>query len=335
MIDLALFALLAMAGPEAEPAGATVVQRVALAEIMQQGVAPAEARGVAAQVEAALGRGRYEIVRIDAACTDAACWRDAAREAHALFVVHAHVRREASDHTIAIMIVDARDGSVVSEAKDTCDLCGRSELEDLAADLGERTRRRLDQLAGGPAVVSLGSTPRGATVRVDGEVVGTTPLERELPPGRHEIRVELEGYQSVVRTTEVVGGTHEAMSFELVPRPTAGTPPPSDATAKRGRPLVGAGAGLLAVGLAGVGVGAALLAIHATPIERDCSSDNVDPDGDCRFLHDTRGGGIAALAVGGAGVVAGAVLLGIGLRRNGSKVRASATPRSIALEVRF
>jgi hypothetical protein len=329
MIAFALVGLLAMAGPDA---GAT--QRVALADLTLEDVPLSEAQDVVEQVEAALGRGRYEIVRIHDACADAKCWSEAGERVDAAYVVHPRLRRVAPDHTIAITIIDVRRGSVLSDANGTCDLCGHAELVDLASDLGERTRRRLDQLTGGPAVVSLGSTPRGATVRVDGEIVGTTPLEHTIPPGRHEIRVELDGYQPVVRTTDVVGGTREAIAFELVPRPTV-VAAAQQKEMKRSRAFVGAGASLLVVGLAGVGVGAALLAIHATPIEGDCSSDNIDPDGDCRFLHDTRGGGIAALALGGAGLVTGAVLLGVGLRRRGSNVRASATPRSLALEVRF
>jgi hypothetical protein len=323
------FVLVAAPADDASPR-----QRVAVAGLVVEGrAAPTEAQGVEAQIGAALGRGRYEIVALQDGCADAECWR----AAEVLFVVRPTLRREASDHAIAITIIDVRDGSIVSEASDTCDLCGRSELVDLAGDLGEKTRRRLDQLAGEPGVFALSSSPRGATVSVDGEVVGTTPLQHELAPGRHEIRVELDGHQTVVRTTEVVGGTREAVKFELVPRPTAGTQAPEidDGARRRDRTFVGAGAGLLVAGLGSVGVGAALVAIHARPIERDCATTNVDPDGDCRFLHNTRGGGIAALAVGGAAVVAGAVLLGLGLRHRGSKVRGSASRRSIALEVRF
>jgi hypothetical protein len=225
---------------------------------------------------------------------------------------------------------------VVSEASDTCDLCGRAELLDLAGDLGEKTRQRLDRLAGDPAILAMTSSPRGATVTVDGDVVGKTPLRHAMAPGPHEIGIALDGHHTIVRTTDVVGGTREEMRFDLVPLPTAGAQGRDvEPDRTRGRAMVGAGAGLLVAGIAGIAVGAALVAIHADPIERDCTADNVDPDGDCRFLHDTRSGGIAALALGAAGAIAGAVLLGVGVSRRGSPARGSTSPRSVSLEVRF
>jgi hypothetical protein len=334
-------ACIAFALSLAGPAGADAVppQRVALGGLATQGdVAPADAEAVGAAIEDTLQRGRYELLSLQAECADLECWRAAGREAEALFVVRARLRREAADQTITLELIDVRGGSVVGEASDTCDLCGRSELVDLAGDLAAKMRRQLDRLAGEPATLALSSTPRGATVTIDGEAIGTTPLRHRVAPGRHEIRLELEGHQPLLRATEVVGGTREAMAFELVPLPSAPTPAPSatdDRPLRGDRALVGSGAALLVAGLGGVGVGAALVAIHANPIEGACSGGDVDPDGDCRWLHDTRGGGIAALALGGAGAVAGAVLLGVGLRRRGKRVSASISARQMSLEVRF
>lgn len=104
---------------------------------------------------------------------------------------------------------------------------------------------------------------------------------------------------------------------------------------RRERAFVGSGAGLLVAGVAGIGVGAALVAMHATPIEGDCMQGNVDTDGDCRFVHDTRDGGIASITLGSAALVTGAVLLAVGLKSRRSRLRAAVSPRSVALELRF
>jgi len=45
------------------------------------------------------------------------------------------------------------------------------------------------------AGVSVESIPAGATVRIDGEVIGTTPLETTLDAGRHELGIEHPDYR--------------------------------------------------------------------------------------------------------------------------------------------
>ena len=59
-------------------------------------------------------------------------------------------------------------------------------------DTFARAKRQL--LSGQPTQVSIVSRPAGAEVYVDGRSQGTTPVAVPLYPGRHFIRVELEGY---------------------------------------------------------------------------------------------------------------------------------------------
>ncbi|GAI86074.1 unnamed protein product [marine sediment metagenome] len=59
-------------------------------------------------------------------------------------------------------------------------------------DTFARAKRQL--LSGQPTQVSIVSRPAGAEVYVDGRSQGTTPVAAPLYPGRHFIRVELEGY---------------------------------------------------------------------------------------------------------------------------------------------
>lgn len=57
----------------------------------------------------------------------------------------------------------------------------------------ETARRQL--LSGNPPTVKIQSIPAGATVRVDGRVIGKTPIEAaRIFPGRHFVRLELEGH---------------------------------------------------------------------------------------------------------------------------------------------
>jgi tetratricopeptide (TPR) repeat protein len=43
--------------------------------------------------------------------------------------------------------------------------------------------------------ITVRSVPRGATVAIDGEPAGVTPLTSDLPPGRHRLALTYEGYQ--------------------------------------------------------------------------------------------------------------------------------------------
>ncbi len=86
---------------------------------------------------------------------------------------------------------------------------------------------------------------------------------------------------------------------------------PTHADRKSIDPLRPTGIALLALGSAGVVGGAVLLGIDGQEIRRQCGGDggqNLDADGDCRFVHETRAGGIAMLT-GGVLAVAGGITL--------------------------
>jgi len=68
--------------------------------------------------------------------------------------------------------------------------------------------------------VGVESTPAGATVSVDGQVWGTTPLTVSLELGKHYVTLEREGYQQYSAFIEVAGAGSE--SFELQPASPAG-----------------------------------------------------------------------------------------------------------------
>ncbi len=68
--------------------------------------------------------------------------------------------------------------------------------------------------------VMVRTTPPGASIRVDGELWGTTNrLVQNLPAGSHTVRVQLEGYESAQKRVSIRGDRQESLAFGLVQRP--------------------------------------------------------------------------------------------------------------------
>ncbi len=61
--------------------------------------------------------------------------------------------------------------------------------QNLSADDRAEGKRLLDEIEKRVSTFVVASTPAGATVTLDGRVIGTTPLTSTLQPGAHEIRV--------------------------------------------------------------------------------------------------------------------------------------------------
>ncbi|HEX4406158.1 MAG TPA: PEGA domain-containing protein [Polyangia bacterium] len=69
------------------------------------------------------------------------------------------------------------------------------------------------------------STPEGAEVRVDGELIGQTPVSRDqIPAGDHVIEFRLKGYFDHKETMKVDGGREKVFSVDLKIIPTGPTP---------------------------------------------------------------------------------------------------------------
>jgi PKD repeat protein len=69
------------------------------------------------------------------------------------------------------------------------------------------------------------STPTGATVKLDGTSIGTTPLERSgVTPGTHTVQVSRSGYQSVTQSVSITAGATSTVQVTLVAIPTNQAP---------------------------------------------------------------------------------------------------------------
>lgn len=266
-------------------------------------VDPALHTELQAALERGLGRGRLAPFR-DAqadACGDEACVQRRAATHQARYVLRGTVDERDRNFALALVLHDAGTGRAVAEARRDCEVCGSAELLETIADQGATLAARPAVEAPRLGVLLLRTRPSDAQARVDGAVVGQTPLRHPLPAGPHRIEVSRAGHHPAQREVVVTAGIEERVELELEPRR---------------RPLRIVGAVLLGVGLPVAGLGGALLGIDGRPDRRRCSGDDVDFAGRCRFRFETTTAGIATTAGGVALVAAGIGLLIAQARRD-------------------
>ena len=110
--------------------------------------------------------------------------------------------------------------------------------------LGHRRLSIIDLSATG--AVRVLSTPEGADVRIDGELVGKTPVARDaVAAGDHVIELRLKGFFDHKETVKVEGGREKLFSVDLKPLPTGPTP---EQVQKRKQGMSSFGARVLPVG---------------------------------------------------------------------------------------
>ena len=94
-------------------------------------------------------------------------------------------------------------------------------------DKAEPTQRRVAEIKGMPGKVHLDTDPAGGAVLVDGKPFQEkSPTDLDLPPGKHTVRVELEGYEPVERDVEVAYAAKQDLAVTLEKKPEPPPPPP-------------------------------------------------------------------------------------------------------------
>ena len=91
---------------------------------------------------------------------------------------------------------------------------------DTRATVDERDSQSLElTLQPLPGLVSIDSTPTGASVSVDGESVGRTPIvDLELPQGEHQLQFEEERHLPLAQTLQVTGrSVQQSVAVQLEP----------------------------------------------------------------------------------------------------------------------
>jgi hypothetical protein len=232
------------------------------------------------------------------------------------------VNRADRDYHFRLELRDAS-GATLATVEDTCEICGLEE----AADMLEASATKLaGSLAdgAGQASVAVKSRPPGATVIVDGREMGTTPTTLELSAGKHRIELRKQGYAAAARSIDLAEGMHTSSEMNLVPA--------ADGADRRARI---AGGVLLGSGLALLGGGIAMVAVDGREYKKRCDGDNVDGDGDCRFVYRLKWPGAVLVATGAVLAGVGVTILVVERRRSKSSLRAGITPNGVTLRGRF
>jgi hypothetical protein len=75
--------------------------------------------------------------------------------------------------------------------------------------------KSIDQAVAAPAKVAIHSTPDGAEIYLDGQLIGSTPSTLELPSGTHDLSLRLSGYQDWTRSMRVLSGSEINLDAKL------------------------------------------------------------------------------------------------------------------------
>lgn len=266
-------------------------------------------------VRQGLGRGERPLEVLDGDCPDRSCWIEHAREHGMGHVLLPRIERRGPDHTLQIDVVATANGEVIASIDRVCEICGEDELLATTADLAAELLPRLDRLRAEPSEVVIDGRPLGATIELDGRVVGTVPWHGELGPGTHTVRLVKEGYLPSSRTLTTTAGVRERLEVELLPQPQPQPEIEDRDPARRHRGLVAAGGSLLGVGVLGVATGVGLFALDGRPYYSECPADAVDINGRCPKMYEATAPAVVTVALGGAALVTGAALLVHALRR--------------------
>lgn len=321
-----------LGGPaRADDDGSVDARKVAVLPLVIDGSIDDDAKaGLLQGLRSGLERGDFELAaqgdveaNAEDPCDRQTCYGRLRSELGVSHLVRATVVVKNRDYELSLELINAEDGSVVVSSGDRCDICGLEEVGELLSSQGALLRAKIDAMGAGPAILIVDSKPTGATVMIDGEVVGVTPIERSVIAGEHVLRVSSDGYVAEEREVNFVPGVTETINLEL--NRAVGS--------KKMRVLGGVSlaGGVLALGGAGV-----LLALDDQ--FRCVDPMDVDNEGDCReYRNYSPAGGVLA-AAGAAFTTLGVVLL---LRhrkpKSSKKASASATlsPTGIWLRGRF
>jgi hypothetical protein len=80
-------------------------------------------------------------------------------------------------------------------------------------------------------MLAVSSTPSRAAVTVDGRSAGVTPIVVTLEPGKHQVRIELEGHHAVTSEVEVHSNERSSILVPLPPADAAAAPKSAPAPA--------------------------------------------------------------------------------------------------------
>lgn len=295
-----LVALLTVAVPAARADAAPGAERLAVVRFEVTGnVPPALRRSLGDRLVEGLTAVSFEVLRPgpDAVspvvdpdgeqCRDEACLRRVAAALKVSYLVGAKITERQKTFEITLELLSARTGAVVGTNNERCEICGLAEVGEKMSLAASTLRARVEALSRAPARFVLRTTPAGASVWIDGKVMGTTPLDLSLRAGEHTMNIEREGYSPLRRTFSVTRGVDEVLDLDLVQLPTK-------------FPFRAAGWTAVATGVALAAGGIYLLGLHGSEV--GCTNNERDPFGHCPKVYKTSVAGASLL--GASAVVA-------------------------------
>jgi hypothetical protein len=200
--------------------------------------------------------------------------------------------------------------------------CRSCTADELIGDLSHA----LDPLLRAPTPSSVcqlmvATEPSGAAVRIDGTLLGETPFSHTVEAGHHAVAVDRAGWSPATSTVDCRANGSEVLALDLkppgVPAPTV-VAEPVRAPPRRSWLLKGLGAGLLALGAAGVIAGAVDLSLDGSG---SCSK--AAGQKECPQLYNTGSLGIGLTVVGALAVAGGVTALVVDAIRKPPRVNAS------------
>lgn len=94
-----------------------------------------------------------------------------------------------------------------------------AELEQVPEELRAEVERHVNEVKQNLGVIFFRVKPEGATIEIDGEVIGTSPLNRPhyVVPGEHEYVITKDGYKRLSDTVQVEAGDVREDGLALEP----------------------------------------------------------------------------------------------------------------------
>jgi hypothetical protein len=302
--------LLVAAAPALAAPPAAVRERVALLDVMVSGDAPHELR---TSLVTSLGGGMYAAgweqvpqKDVDAAlasapglsgCATPTCLEQlSGKLGSAKLFMRARVAAAGSTYSIELdLLAPSAAGGLIAHVEQKCEVCTLPELNEAMSQAAVQLQKRAVEQTKAPGAsyrVEITSTPRGATVRIDGVESGQTPLQTDLPAGKHTIVVHDTGWNDEPRILVV---TPEGPNQLEVALTAAAVPVPATPHTHRTHFRLG-----LAASVAGGLMTATGLYLLSIDGKGTCGG-----PGECKHVYDTKLLGVAGVGLGVAALGAG------------------------------
>lgn len=232
------------------------------------------------------------------------CARPLSREGELAYVFSL----SATAAQVQLQLIDARTRDIGADLSADCAGCSLAQQAAQAAGLVKRALEQIATRARGQ--LSVTASPRGASVRLDGRLLGKVPLQQEAFVGARKIQIELAGYRSESAEVAIEAGQVATLERTLVREESAGSAGGDTGAGRRPLWRIATGAGLIGAGVLLVGLGGSALSVNGS-----CQDPQADP-ASCSPYYQTTGVG-AGLLVGGAVLaIGGAVLIALPAKRS-------------------